>query len=263
MKRIIGKVSSLLLCAALLAAVGCGPSQTGQQYVPPDKITLTPHESAAGIPDRLTSDSERLVDFADGESSSFYRAHGYSNGGTFGCSWDKNNAVIKNGIMNMTVSYSGGCYYGAEYRTDTTYSYGFYSVCMRAAKCSGVISSFFTYTNSPVWDEIDIEFLGKDLTQIQFNYYTGGVGGHEFVLNLGFDASQDFHEYSFDWQKDGITWYIDGVAVYRATQNLPSHAMQIMMNVWNCKDVDEWSGVLDKSALPATAQYLWFAYAPE
>ena len=89
---------------------------------------------------------------------------------------------------------------------------------MKAANCSGVISSFFTYTNQPVWDEIDIEFLGKDMTRVQFNYYTNGVGGHEFYFDLGFDASEDFHEYAFDWQRDSITWYIDGKAVYRATR---------------------------------------------
>lgn len=60
----------------------------------------------------------------------------------------------------------------------------------------GVVSSFFTYTgpsdNNP-WDEIDIEFLGKDTTKVQFNYYTNGVGGHEFLYDLGFDASESYH----------------------------------------------------------------------
>lgn len=164
--------------------------------------------------------------------------------------------------MSMSVAKEGGGYTGAEYRSHATFSYGFYSVCMKAADCSGVISSFFTYTNRPVWDEIDIEFLGKDTTHVQFNYYTKGVGDHEFLLDLGFDGAEDFHEYAFDWQKDSITWYVDGKAVYRATENLPSNPMQIMMNVWNCQGADAWSGPFDQTRLPATAQYKWIGYAP-
>ena len=95
---------------------------------------------------------------------------------------------------------------------------------------------------------------------MQFNYYTKGEGNHEYLHKLGFDASEDFHEYGFDWQPDSITWYVDGKAVYRATENIPTADSQIMMNVWNCKDHDEWSGAFDESALPATAQYKWVAF---
>lgn len=237
------------------------PTEPSQPSTPTETI-FTPHQSAQGIEMRLTKESEKIVDFSNGSSSDFYWADGYSNGDMFNCTWRKSSAAVENGVMSMSVLKENGGYAGAEYRTDKTYSYGFYSVCMKAADCSGVISSFFTYTNKPVWDEIDIEFLGKDMTRIQFNYYTNGVGGHEFYFELGFDASKDFHEYSFDWQPDSIVWYVDGVAVYKATENLPSHSMQIMANVWNCKGAEEWSGAFDAAALPATAQYKWLAYSP-
>ena len=131
---------------------------------------------------------------------------------------------------------------------------------MKAAKASGVISSFFTYTGRP-WDEIDIEFLGDDTTRVQFNYYTRGVGGHEYVYDLGFDASEAFHEYAFDWQPDSITWYVDGRAVYRATKNIPSTAGQIMVNIWNVADSGaNWAGKFNPSSLPVSAEYQWFGY---
>lgn len=232
----------------------------------PNKPSFTPHESAAGIPDRLTKETEKIVRFSQGGSSEFVWADGYSNGNMFNCTWRKSSASVKDGVMSMSVSKEGSGYAGAEYRSKSKYSYGFYSVCMKPAKCSGVVSSFFTYTNEPVWDEIDIEFLGKDTSVVQFNFYTNGKGNSEFVFNLGFDASLDFHEYAFDWTPNGIVWYVDGVAVYRATATaqkaLPSHSMQIMMNVWNGIGVDDWLGALDANALPATAQYKWFAYSP-
>ena len=36
------------------------------------------------------------------------------------------------------------------------------------------------------------------------NYFRNGVGGHEKMIDLGFDASDDFHTYAFEWHKDKI-----------------------------------------------------------
>ena len=246
------------LAAALtgLMLIGCGNNTNAQP------ANGMPHSSAAGIADRYTDRSNKVVDFSKNKTSDFWAAHGYSNGGMFDCTWSRDNAVVNDGIMNMSVTGSVGNYYGAEYRSSKDYSYGYYSVCMKAAACSGVISSFFTYTNRPQWDEIDIEFLGKDTTKVQFNYFTKGVGGHEYVHNLDFDAAQAFHEYGFDWQKDSITWYVDGKAIYRAQKDIPSSPSKIMANVWNGRgDVfDRWCGKLDQGGIPATASYQWIAY---
>ena len=202
-------------------------------------------------------------------NNGFKVANGYANGDDmFNCVWNSANvAVADDGVMSMSVTKDGASergYYGGEYRSEATYGYGYYEVCMKPAKCSGVVSSFFTYTNLPVWDEIDIEFLGKDTTKVQFNYYVNGVGGHEYLCDLGFDASADFHVYGFDWQEGSITWYVDGKAVYTATpeqgEAFPSHNQQIMMNVWNCTGHDDWTGPLAEDSLPATAQYKWVAY---
>lgn len=203
-------------------------------------------------------------------NNGFKVANGYANNDDmFNCVWNSANvAVADDGVMSMSVTKDGASargYYGGEYRSEATYGYGYYEVCMKPAKCSGVVSSFFTYTNSPVWDEIDIEFLGKDTTKVQFNYYVNGVGGHEHMHDLGFDASADFHVYGFDWQEGSITWYVDGKDVYTATppeqgEAFPSHNQQIMMNVWNCTGHDDWTGPLAEDSLPATAQYKWVAY---
>ena len=46
------------------------------------------------------------------------------------------------------------------------------------------------------------------------------------MYDLGFDASEGYHTYGFDWQKDSITWYVDGKAVYTATQQYPVYCQQ-------------------------------------
>ena len=210
-------------------------------------------------------DAPVIADFTAGQSGDFHASHGWTNGGMFNCEWSGTSAVLADGLLSLTVSKGDDKYYGAEYRTyGRGYTFGYYGACMKAAKCSGVVSSLFTYTgpsDGTRWDEIDIEFLGKDTTKVQFNYYVDGVGGHEYLYDLGFDASEEFHEYGFLWQRDRITWYVDGEAVYTVqSDNLPVTDSRIMMNAWNSIGVDDWTGPLDESSLPATAQYKWVRY---
>ena len=173
------------------------------------------------------------------------RADGYSNGSMFYCTWRAGNISNSNGITTLRLDRDYGPlpYSGAELRSVQKYGYGYYEVRMKPAKNPGIVSSFFTYTgptDGTPWDEIDIEFLGKDTTKVQFNYYTNGVGNHEMVYNLGFDASQAFHTYAFEWKSDSITWYVDGRAVHKATQSIPRNPGKIMINLWPGIGVDAW-----------------------
>ncbi len=212
------------------------------------------------VVDKFTADENKIVIFENGAVQGFWARNDRGNGHPFNCSFSSANAVIENGVLTLSLTKTDKGYAGAEYRSGAKFSYGYYSVSMKAAKCPGVISSFFTYTGWP-WHEIDIEFLGDDTTRVQFNYYTDGEGGHEYVYELGFDASEDFHEYGFDWQPDSITWYVDGKSVYKATVNIPSQAGHIMMNLWNVADSNAgWAGKFDESKLPVTAQYQWIGY---
>ena len=197
------------------------------------------------------------------ESDKMEISDGWSNGGMFDCTWSKNNVSFSNGKMNLSIkgnSWSG--YTGAEYRTKQAFGFGMYDVSMKPIKNDGVVSSFFTYTgpsDGTVWDEIDIEFLGKDTTKVQFNYYTRGQGNHEYVYDLGFDASQGFHQYGFYWDSSSITWYVDKKPVYTATRDIPQTPGRIMMNVWNGTGVEEWLNRYNGVA-PLTAQYDWISY---
>ena len=212
---------------------------------------------------RLVDEEDYTVDYSVSDSEEFFLANGYSNRGMFNCTWSNRAGKIENGHLTLSIFKENNIYFGAEYRSRTMrFHYGYYATRMKASSCPGVISSFFTYTHYPVWDEIDIEFLGKNLSQVQFNYYTNGVGGHEYLHNLGFDASEDFHEYGFEWLPGTITWYVDGIKIYQANQNIPSHPQHLMMNLWNCVGKDDWSGTFDESKLPTTAQYEFIAYIP-
>lgn len=213
----------------------------------------------------MNATATAVEDFRDGDSKLFFASDGWTNGSCFDCWWYKQNTSLENGMLSLTIDkdHDGKANYsGAEYRTHDHYGYGYYETSMQAIKNDGVVSSFFTYTgpseDNP-WDEIDIEILGKDTTKVQLNYYTDGVGNHEFMYDLGFDASEGFHTYGFDWQKDYIAWYIDGKEVYRATDNIPSTPGRIMMNTWPGITVDDWLKPYDGKT-PLTAHYQWVTY---
>lgn len=226
----------------------------------------TPENSDTGSSDTSApSTSEVHADLTgtlEAVSSTFECSNGWSNGSMFNCTWRKNNVIFSDGSMKLKIDLDGNGegaipYSGGEFRSKGFYGYGMYEVVMKPIKNDGVVSSFFTYTgpsDQNPWDEIDIEFLGKDTTSVQFNYFTNGKGSHEHVYKLGFDASEEFHTYGFDWQADKITWYVDGEAVYTAEKDIPSTPGKIMMNVWPGKGVDGWLKAFD-GTVPLTAEY--------
>lgn len=246
------------------------PESTATQTAEPATIATTaPTPTLAPTPTPLPKCEPLYVDFTEGNSNSAACeiADGWTNGNPFNVTWRKTNCTFVDDKMQLIIDTDSGNlpYSGAEYRSKGFYGYGRYEVSMKAIKNDGVVSSFFTYTgpsDKNPWDEIDIEILGKDTTKVQFNYYTRGVGNHEYMHELGFDAAEEFHTYAFEWHKDKIVWFVDGVEVYTATSFLPSTRGKIMMNAWCGKNVDAWLSPFDDSNLPLTAEYEWFSYTP-
>lgn len=196
----------------------------------------------------------------------------YSNGSMFNATWYPEQVSFLNGKMMLKIDKedketASPPYKAGELRTNKFYHYGLYEVSMKPAKSIGTVSSFFTYTgpwdweNDP-WDEIDIEFLGKDTTKIQFNYFTNGVGGNEYYHELGFDATKGFNTYAFEWRPDSIRWFVNGKLVHTATENIPQTPQKIMMNLWPGIGVDEWTGKFNDGDTPVVAQYNWVKYTP-
>lgn len=238
-------------------------------------ITSQPVQTAAKTEQTTVTedkdDGSVHIDLSEGENDMFICSDGWTNGSMFNVSWRKENITFKDGKMQLSIDkdkkelIDNIPYSGAEYRSNERYGYGRYETSMKAIKNSGVVSSFFTYTgpsdNEP-WDEIDIEILGKDTTKVQFNYFTDGTGNHEYLYDLGFDASEGLHDYAFEWYEDKIVWFVDGKEVYTATENIPSTPGRIMMNTWCSKGVDGWTGKFDDSALPVTAEYGYINFTP-
>lgn len=270
-------IFTLILCLSFCFGLsGCTPSPEREESGPsgpdgglggPSGPSVQPEPDPPSLGDDYSGEGDKIADFSLGMSDAFYASDGWSNGGMFDCVWSASN-VRQNGAegsLELWLTQDGRGNLGAEYRSRAHYGFGYYSVCMKAVKKAGVVSSFFTYTgpseHNP-WDEIDIEFLGNDTTRVQFNYYTNGVGEHEYLYDLGFDASEAFHEYAFLWTAGSITWYVDGTPVYRAEENIPQTPGRIMINAWQGKpeEVGDWSGVFDGVYPVAPAAYKWIGF---
>lgn len=275
-------IIGLLLAAVMIT--GCS-AQTSQPQQPTESAasdSAVQEESTPAVEDKESSavtesapaepvpEGHARAEFTSGMPDGWELADGWTNGSMFNVTWRKGNASFTDGTMKLkidkdAVPANGIPYSGGEFRSREFYGYGRYEVCMKPIKNDGVVSSFFTYTgptdNNP-WDEIDIEFLGKDTTIVQFNYFTDSKGEHEHIHQLGFDAAEDFHTYAFEWREDSITWFVDGEEVYSAEENIPVTEGKIMMNAWCGKGVDGWLNAFDDSNVPLTAEYKWVSFTP-
>lgn len=150
--------------------------------------------------------------------------------------------------ITLTFDHRGG----ARWRSTTRFLYGTFSSLIQCPKGNTSGLNFNIYLSSlegdKSQDEIDFEFLGKDKTIVQTNYYTTGTGNREEIHDLGFDCSEGFHEYVIKWGPDLIQWLIDGKVVRRAERNegegFPNKPMFLYASVWDASHIDKarWCG---------------------
>jgi len=156
-------------------------------------------------------------------------------------------------------------YTAASIVTQKGHHYGRFEIQMKPLKADGIISAFFLHRNDP-WQEIDFEFLGNDTTKALINvYYNPGDDGTRYnygnrgtpiLIDLNFDASQEFHEYAIEWEPHEIRWYIDNKIVHKRANweptPIPDCPMQFYVNTWPSRS-EELVGNIDDSKLPQSS----------
>lgn len=116
--------------------------------------------------------------------------------------------------------------------------FGHVEYTIQAAPGTGIVSS--AVMQSDCLDEIDLEWLGGDDTQVQSNYFGKGI---TTTYNRGaYHSAQNnhdgFHTYSVDWTAAQIVWQVDGVTVRvltyadAASGQYPQTPMMIKIGAW-------------------------------
>lgn len=129
--------------------------------------------------------------------------------------------------------------------------FGRFEIEMKATKAEGVVSAFFLHRNNP-WQELDVEFLGKDTTRLLTNVYFNpgdpgmklnhGNRGTPIMINLGFDAADDFHRYAIEWEPHEIRWFVDNKLVHVRSAweptPIPNLPMRLYCSLWAPRSED-------------------------
>lgn len=145
---------------------------------------------------------------------------------------------------------------------DRWFQFGRFEAELRPAAADGLLTGLFLYRRDP-WQEIDLEFLGRDPTKLLANvYYNPGVSGDLYnygsrgtpvLVDLGFDASVEFHRYAIEWDPMGIRWLVDDEVVYARSEHptpVPNLPLRFYTTTWPI-DAIELAGRVSPDSLPA------------
>ncbi len=164
---------------------------------------------------------------------------------------------------------------GGEIGSYRFFTYGLFTVRMKAPALPGGVSAFFLMNRWQPQDwehkEIDIELLGGHPDKAQLTTHDFQNGGRDWksaatTVDLGFDFSRQFHDYAILWTPEAVRWYVDGRLINTETHYVPHEALQIRMNIYlgnpDEPGVAQWLGAIDRTKVPAQAQYGAVAWYP-
>lgn len=160
----------------------------------------------------------------------------------------------KDNYTSLTVQYQGD---SPTIQSSFYIFFGRVEIVMKAAPGQGIVSS--AILQSECLDEIDWEFLGTNKTHALTNYFGKGnttdyTRGKDYKMKSA--PQDDYHNYTIDWTKERIQWYIDGEMLRELKyeealggKNYPQTPMNVRLGAWSGGDVDnnnkytvEWAG---------------------
>jgi beta-glucanase (GH16 family) len=142
--------------------------------------------------------------------------------------WNQaSNCATSNGVLQITgrpdsvTSPSGRHYDWSSCLLTSSPSYAFqYGYVEMRAQFPAILGfwpGFWTWQalGNPQWTETDVlEYFSDNPERLYLAQRTGGGGS--FIYLLPFNPATGFHTYGADIRPDGIVFYVDGSAVFRA-----------------------------------------------
>jgi beta-glucanase (GH16 family) len=151
-------------------------------------------------------------------------------------------------------------YTSALVQSNELTGYGYYEARCKPMNSAGSSAFWFTETRLPKDStEIDIFEIGGNAPGFERKYNMNAhvwktpqenrhwaVGG---VWNAPWRLADDFHVYGFEWNKQELIWYVDGVAVRKAKNTNWFFPMRVLFDseaMWS------WFGKVNDADLPST-----------
>jgi hypothetical protein len=145
--------------------------------------------------------------------------------------------------------------------------HGRFEIEMMAARGGGLVTGFFLHRSAPR-QEIDVEITGNEPRRMLLNVYFNpgnegtaldfGYRGSPFSIDLGFDASAEFHRYAIEWYPDRIRWFVDDKLVHdRGSWDptpIPHLPLTLHANLWLPRSI-ELAGGAEFRPTSATASF--------
>ncbi len=146
-------------------------------------------------------------------------------------------------------------YRSGEFITLERYLYGYFEARMRVPRGPGIITGLFTYVvaeDAQLPQEIDIEFLGLDTTNLHAAFHVNGRATGERAP-LPFDASRAFHTYGFEWTPTALRWYVDNDLIHEMTGprvEALRRPQNFNVNLWSTEELHQWAGRIEPEGAP-------------
>lgn len=109
---------------------------------------------------------------------------------------------------------------------------GFYAARIKVPNAPSSITGFFLYEPPDLATEIDVEIFNDPTGKVLFTTYAGGEQTHTERARLPFEPTKGFHDYAFSYDRDSVTFYVDGEPMRRYEGGLPDRPMRIYVNSW-------------------------------
>jgi len=147
----------------------------------------------------------------------------------------------------------------AVVRSTTKVLYGYFEVRAKAMNSAGSSSFWFAGSGDGWRTEIDVFEIsgnGKGFEQ-KYNmhlhvFYTPTEQVHWNVGDVWlapWRLADDYHVYGLDWNENQLTYYVDGVAVWRLDN---THWRKPLSLILDCQTLTEWFGLPEEKDLPST-----------
>ncbi|WP_292469356.1 family 16 glycosylhydrolase, partial [Methanolobus sp.] len=141
---------------------------------------------------------------------------------------DPANVDVNNG--NLRIKLPANTLNGGEIQSVDLYKYGTYSARMKLPNAPSSITGFFMYLGPDFYNEIDIVVYNDNSGNVAFTTYANGKMQHSVTKNMGFDPTDDYHDYKFEFEQGVLNFYVDDKLLQTWTDGMTTNSMHLMVH---------------------------------